>query len=53
MKCAICKKKTTWDKSFGLRSYLVCEKCFFEEVKKNNGDRAQTLIEILLKGEKK
>ena len=28
MKCAICKDKTTWNKSFGYREFIVCPSCF-------------------------
>lgn len=32
MKCAICKKKTTWDESFGYIDFIVCPKCHDELV---------------------
>ena len=28
MKCAICEKKTTWDTSYGLPTFLVCHACY-------------------------
>ena len=28
MKCAICKEKTSWDKSFGWKEFIVCPSCF-------------------------
>lgn len=27
MKCAICKKETNWDESFGLNEFIICPKC--------------------------
>lgn len=27
MKCKLCKKKTTWDKSYGKSNFIVCPKC--------------------------
>lgn len=28
MKCELCKKEIFWDNSYGLRSFLVCDKCY-------------------------
>ena len=28
MKCAICKEKTNWNRSFGYREFIVCPSCF-------------------------
>lgn len=30
MKCAICKKTTSWDESFGHPSFIICPKCYKE-----------------------
>ena len=30
MKCHICGKKTTWDKSFGKEEFIVCPYCLEE-----------------------
>ena len=28
MKCSVCKRPTTWEKSVGTHNFLVCEKCY-------------------------
>ena len=28
MKCALCKKKTSWDNSYGLSNFLICDSCY-------------------------
>ena len=28
MKCAICKKNTTWDESFGGERFIICPRCY-------------------------
>lgn len=33
MKCKICKRKTTYDVSYGMDSFIVCHSCF-EKIKK-------------------
>ena len=43
MKCAECKKKTTWDKSYGKIDYIVCPKCFEKIRKANNTGFIDTL----------
>ena len=42
MKCSICKNKTTYDKSYGLDTFIVCPDCF-NELAKVNHDRFLTL----------
>jgi hypothetical protein len=32
MKCKICKQKTDWDSSMGVREFIVCPDCFGEMV---------------------
>ena len=27
MKCKLCKKKTTWDESYGKSNFIFCPKC--------------------------
>lgn len=50
MKCQICKKKTTWDESYGKTNFIVCFKCF-ERLAKKTGKKfpeAQyTIISII------
>ena len=33
MKCKICKQKTDWDSSMGVREFIVCPDCFVEMVR--------------------
>ena len=33
MKCKICKQKTDWDSSMGVREFIVCPDCFGEMVR--------------------
>lgn len=28
--CQICNKKITWDNSYGLREFLICENCLLK-----------------------
>ena len=47
MKCAICKNKTTWDKSFGYTDFIVCPKCFGEIHKKYDIVKTMDIIFML------
>ena len=48
MKCAICKRKTNWDESYGYADFIVCPKCF-EEIHKHY-DIVETMDIIFLLG---
>ena len=53
MICHICKKKTTWNKSYGRRSFIVCPKCFDKMcIEQFNGNDIKTIKYIHEKGYK-
>lgn len=47
MKCAICKRKTNYNKSYGYSEFIVCPKCFNELHYKYNITDTMELIFIL------
>ena len=49
MKCAICKRKTNLDESFGYSDFIVCPKCFAEI--HNNYDIVETMDIIFMLGD--
>ena len=49
MKCAICKNKTIWNKSFGYVDFIVCPKCFSEI--HNHYDIVKTMDIIFMLGD--
>ena len=51
MYCKICGKRTTWDTSVGKASFIVCNPCFEERVKKKQGDIREVFSEIMQRGE--
>ena len=51
MKCDICRKKTTWDESFGRDIFIVCPTCYYKIRKQMlKKDRDSVLSVILLIG---
>ena len=43
-KCAICKKPTTWDESYGREMFLICPACYDRLVKDTGNDKAWNFI---------
>lgn len=47
MKCAICRRKTSWDESFGYVDFIVCPTCFGEIHKKYDIVKTMDIIFML------
>ena len=47
MKCAICRRKTNWDESYGYADFIVCPKCFEEIHKHYEIDKTMDIIFLL------
>ena len=47
MKCKICGNRTTWDVSYGLIEFIVCDKCFNELAKHTNREDTLTAIQYI------
>jgi hypothetical protein len=47
MKCAICRRETSWDESFGYVDFIVCPKCFGEIHKKYDIVKTMDIIFML------
>lgn len=47
MKCKICGDRTTWDVSYGLIEFIVCDKCFNELAKHTNREDTLTTIQYM------
>lgn len=45
MKCAICKRKTDWNESYGRPTFIVCPYCF-NILRKDNKNALDTIIKI-------
>lgn len=45
MKCAICKRKTDWDESYGRPTFIVCPYCY-NILRKDNRNALDTIIKI-------
>ena len=43
MKCAICNKKTNYDKSYGIDEFIVCSHCYERLSKYNSKNYPQVL----------
>ena len=50
MNCAICKKKTTYDVSYGMNNFIVCPDCFKKIKKFGNFTSIETIEFILAVG---
>lgn len=46
MKCAICKKKTDWDSSYGYEEFIVCPHCF-NRLSKNSPINFTTTMDFI------
>ena len=45
MKCAICKRKTDWDESYGRPTFIVCPYCY-NILRKDNNNALDTILKI-------
>ena len=45
MKCAICKRKTDWDESYGRPTFIVCPYCY-NILRKDNKNALDTILKI-------
>lgn len=51
MKCAICKKDTTWDESYGYEQFIVCPIChniISHEIKLSRDLSADTITDLII-----